>query len=1095
MEQNASINLASKTLILLNSSETSMNHVESIPISSSFTLHSEVVEDKNSWINNIEPDYGEVDVIQNLTAIFPYYRLNFSENNVTPVSGITNIDFNITANPSPYSHYTNFSFEYKIPSIDGDLINEIHSLVLELRFNNASFNFIITDKGSYFGDPLEENIYKPGTNSLYILCNETNPINWIVKSFNITQLITQYFLPSEYSMFSQLDTVFCYMFTFIPQFDISLDIKEIKYITKLPPNESAVTYFINESEIQSENGSIKHDFIGENISIQVEEDTLWQNHQLSKFFVVITRSVEIFTRPHLIQWNNTILEVNLNLSIPQPLIPSLDSRLFITLPLEWILIENFNGSASFETFGDILIPPDNITGLLYCFSTQNPNLLSLQFHVPNFIKNIEAPTISSYYEMIQVAGSLIQPSTGILHLYLMNQTVLYSDITACMLNGSFLFSMISIDDSFPLGVINLVINLSSTYQFGIYQQLIHIHSGEETSDRINLFTSETIEIFQYDPIFLNLSLEKDGSKYIEESAIVILMIGESIHQLDRSINGFFHLIIEHVIWPPQQSNLTVIASNEAHFFASKLLNITIYPVVVGWDIQGIPLELDLNNNLSLGVTVFISPQEGGTNWPLSEVDLTIWINSTMTNQCQTNIFGYADVIISTNNFGPLQILNLNIIAKLENIILMMNTFTISISNDSIETERIHPHLNEVMRTPIVSNKSFFYMYNVSYPTNGSLWFVSSDNYQGTPISAYLLRNDFVLEITITAQLISWDLPSDPTNNDTLVLEFPGPLAFFSVSEENSIIEIHIECLSSFTISNYSLKLDLDFIKFPLTKITLRDFLGRDITYKYEIDVKDSNIHVKHLSLIRDILVNYFLEIRFNIPKIDILTRFKENYAYDEPIVGKWRFSSSSEFSYTVSYTIRNEYRSECQNTTLSPLTNNTYIVEAFFQKFKWNSSVVVTLIINFSNGALSTSPEQIFTITDPYPPDYSYFLEFHDDMLNLHIVTSEPDKGSGIKNITCLYQGFQYNSSSLTPNHHLIEFLISYSQFGVIHISISDWAGNNNSFSIDWKLEMESPATREGLDPSIFLPSLFSLVVICGILAVKFIRKRKNSIL
>ncbi|PWI49139.1 hypothetical protein CEE45_03085 [Candidatus Heimdallarchaeota archaeon B3_Heim] len=1094
-EQNTSVDLTSKKIFSINTSETSNILVESTPLSSSFLIHSGVSEERISWQNDIEPNYGDVEIFKNLSAFFPYYRLNFSENNVTPVSGVTNTDFNVTANPSPCNFSTELLFEYRIPFIDSTLINEIHSLVLELRFNDASLNFIIADKGSYFGTPVEENVYKPGTNSLYILCNETDQSDWIFKNYNITHLITQYFLPSEYSLFSRLETVFCYMFAFVPKFHISLDLKVINYTTILSPNESAVIYTIDETEIQSENGSLKYEFLGSNISLQARENTLWYNYQITMFNIVITRSIEVFTRPQLISWNNTFMRVNLNLSIPQLFSQTLSSRLFITLPLDWILLNGRNSSIPFETLGLLEIPSDNLTGQLYCFSIQNLETFLLQSWVPNYIKNIEGPTIVSYYEKIQILGSLLQPTTGVLHLYLMNNTVFHHDTTICLLNGSFIFSMISIDDIYPLGVITLLINLSSNYQFGIYQQILHIHSGEETSARINLFTPEALEVYQYDPIFLNLSLEKNGLKYLEESTMVILVMGEFIHQLSQSINGFFHLTLNHVVWPPQQSNLTIIASNGGDFFASKYMNITIYPIVVDWDIQGIPDVQNPDSNLSLRVNVFISPQEGGTNWPLSGVDLTIWVNSTLIHQCPTNDFGYADVIISSRNYHTSNLLNLIIIAKLENIILKMNTFTISISNDSTETDRIHPYLDEIMKTSIVSNKSFFYIYQVMYPTNGSQWFVSHDNYQGTPISAFLMRNNIVLEIEVTDQLITWDLVSSPTNNDTLIVEFLGPSVTFSVSQGVSSYDLHIESFSSSTISNYTIVLDLDFLDFPLSKIILRDFLKRDITNKFEVELIDTHIHLKFLNIINGIIVHYYLEIQFDIPNIEILTYFEENYAYDAFITGKWRFTSSSEFSYSVSYTISNQSRSECRNTTIIPLTNNTFIVEAFFPRFKWNSSVFVTLKLNFPNGAISTSLGQFFTIIDPYPPDYSFYLESHDETINLHIITAEPESGSGVQRIIGEYLGIQYNSSVLNTNHHLIELPRNNSQFGVIKVIISDWAGNENSFNIDLKSELESQPMREKLDPSLFLPSLFSLMSICAILAFKFIRKRQSSIL
>ncbi len=1093
--QNVSINVTSKKLVSINSSSTNDIVIRSTPQSSSFNIHSVVTEEKISWQNNIEPDYGEVDVIQNLSASTPYYRLNFSENNVTPVSGITNVDFNITSNPDPYNFSTNFLFRYRISHIDSGLINEDHSLVLELRFNNASLNFIIADKGSYFGAPLENNIYKPSTNSLYILCNETDQSNWITELYNITYLITQYFLPTEYTMFMNLKTVFCYMFAFIPEYSISLDIQETSYSTVLPANESAVNYTINEKTIQSDNGSLVYEIIGGNVSLFLEESSIWQKYQLTNFNVEINREVVIFTQPRVVQWNNSYVKVNLTLSIPQLIPFQVSNKLYLNLPMDWALINNLNSSVSFVTLGLLEIAPDNTTCLIYRFSVENLKFLILQFATPNYIQDIEVPTILSYNEVVQVEGRLIHSISNTLHLYLLNETVFHHTTTTCMLNGSFMFPMINIDDHYPIGMIELLVNISSSYRFGLYRQILHIHSGETGITSINLLTSENIELYQYDPLFLNLSLEKNGQKYIESSVLVIAVLGESIHQFNQSINGFFHLLITHVLWPSQQNNLTVIASNGEDFFASKRIAITIFPVVVDWDIQGVPTEFNPIINLSLQINMFVSPQEGGTNWPLSEVKLTYWINSSMTQECYTNDFGYSNVIIPTNTYTTAKILNLLVIAHLKNTFLKMDLFSISVSNFSNESDRVHPNLNEIMRDPVYSNKSFFIFYNIIYPENGSLWIISSNKYPNPPISAFLLRDNYILEITINSQSITWDLISNPSNNDTLVLEFQGPTITYSLSNKPSSYDLHLECLSDFTISNYCIALNLDFIKFPLSNITLRDFLRRDISDKFVIELIGSYLYLKDLNIINGIIVNYYLEIQFEIPQVEILSNFQESYAYNETIVGKWRFSTSTEFSYKVSYTLQNRFHSECRNTSFYSLMNNTYIIEAHFQNFKWNTTVNVTLEVIFSNGFHSISPEQMFSIIDPFPPEYSYFIDFRDESFDLHLLVSESDEGSGVHEIDCTYFGIQYNSTLLTPGHHLFEIPFEESQIGKINVLISDKAGNNSSFTIDLNLEIEFPSSKDKADPSIFLPSVLSLLIISVIFSVKFVRRRQKSIL
>ncbi len=1094
-QQSTSINLTSKNLFFFNSSYSSNISLESTPKSSSFNIHSVPIDENFSWKNNVEPDYGEVEVFKNLTDPIPHYRLNFSENNVTPVSGITNIDFNVTTNPFLCNYSTKFSFGYRIPFFDSRLVDEVHSLVLELRFNNGSLNFILADKGSHFGDPLEPSIYKPGSNALYILCNESDQSNWITNTYNISHLITRYFLPSEYSMFSQINSVFCYMFAFIPEFDVSLDIMGINYTSTLLPNESSVTYHINDVIIHSENVSLKYDLFSDNVSIQVIENSLWNSYQSTQFNLTITRTYEEYCSPSILSWNNSFVQISMNLSIPHLFLLPLSSHLLFKLPIDWTFLENSNNTASFEILENSEIPPDDVTRFFYRFSTENNNYLVLRFETPNYVETVTNPTIISSNEWFQISGKLLHSIPGILNLYLMNQTIFYYDTTVCMLNGSFLFPMGYLDDQFPTGAINLLVNLSSQYQFGFYQQIVHIYSEEIENYQIKLHTPENMEVFQYDPLFINLSLYKNHQQYLNSDILVIAVLNDFIHEFDEVSNGFYNLIVNHIIWPPQKWNLTIIASNGVDFHASKKINLTIFPVQVSWDIQGIPENLNPNDNISIHVNMYITPHEGGTNWPLCKADLKVWINNTLMQYSQTDNFGYANIFIPTNGFNSSKLLNMILVAQIEDKILKMNTTSISVSTNSTPYDRIQPLIDKIGKTPIKSNSTFYHIYNVTYPINGTSWYISLNKFLNKPITAYLIRNDFVFELDVNDQSLTWDLSTNPFVNDTLVVEFQGPTVLSTVSEDSLSYEIHIECLSNGTIMNYSIVLELDFIKFPLKEIYIRDFLNRDITSKFEIEIIDSFLYLRNLSIISNVAVEYFVLVHFEVPAIDLLTNLKELYAYNESIIGRWRFSTTADFSFRVIYTLQDEYVSECRNTTLQSLMNDTYIVEAFFQNFKWNSTVIVAMELKFSDETHSISSEQTFTIMDPFSPKYSYYLDSNNNDIYLHLFTSEPELSSGVKEITCTYLGSHYSPIKLTSNHHLIEFQNAYSQNGKINVTISDWAGNTISFYIDLMLEMDSRRSRSIIDPTIFLPSIFSLLVISAIFSFRFIRKRQNAIL
>ncbi|MFX0185878.1 MAG: hypothetical protein ACFE95_22570, partial [Candidatus Hodarchaeota archaeon] len=178
VEQGVQFNLkTSQSKQMLSASETNVS-IESNVINSSYLILSNAEDGSNDWKNNIEPDYGIVNLTKINMGNNAFYRLNFTENNQTPASGITNIKFNVSSNPSPANFPTVISFDFQIPKFSPELINSSHTLALEFRFNNASINFILSDFGSNLGELLEENVTKPlGSDSLYILCNESAPLD------------------------------------------------------------------------------------------------------------------------------------------------------------------------------------------------------------------------------------------------------------------------------------------------------------------------------------------------------------------------------------------------------------------------------------------------------------------------------------------------------------------------------------------------------------------------------------------------------------------------------------------------------------------------------------------------------------------------------------------------------------------------------------------------------------------------------------------------------------------------------------------------------------------------------------------------------
>ena len=1085
-------NVTSNELTILNTTIASEVEIESAPYHSEFYVNSEVSNNETIWYNGQEEGYGDVNISKQFTTETPYYRFNFSENAETPASGVSNINYNIISIPSPYNYSTTVSFEFRIPWMDAGLTNNVHSLVLELRFNNASINFVLSDNGSSLGSPLEPNVFKPSTNSLYILCNQSLPAEWSILNYNISRLITSYFSFQEYSNFAIMKTLFCYMFAFLPEYSVTLDLRSFDYNTSIPA-QVPTTYQMAGLTVFSPNGSLKYDFQTGNFTLLILDNTSWKKNLITYFSFSLTRKIEFKSFPKFNTWNISHLNVCLQIYFPFSLSKDKLSVVYLNLPFDWMNINILNSSVILEKGRLLNLFSGLLQGYEYFFYLQNISNLVLQALVPNYLANVSFPTDLSYNDNFQVTGDLINPLLGSLQFYIYNETVFLHQTTLPMLNGSFIFPVTSISNKIPSGVMKILINWSCGYEFGMYEQLICIHPLEDDLSLINILTSLDYELYQYDSFFTNLSLSKDGYEYVEESATVYFLIDDFIYPFSRSQGAYYTLMIDHVIWEAGKYNGTIIASDGANFFAKNQVTITIYSADIDWHIEGLPEIAYRENDINIRIIAFASPLDGGTTWPVPGVEFAIWINNTEINRSVTNFEGYIDIIIPSIYFNRSFSIIVTVLCELEAQLVKLQSYDIPISNDSIYIDRELTALTEISQTPVISNHSFFRIFNITYPKNSSQWYTILEGIDSNPISVYLLRNDFVLEITNVGAFLIWNLQSDSTNNDILVLEFSGPLTYYSIHEETAKYLIHIECYTNYSISNYTFQLDLNFIKFPIIRISLLDFLKHNITDKFDLEIEGSIVFLRNLNIISGIKANYYLEVEITIPTIEILNNFKESYSYKEEIVGKWRFCTYSNFSYRVYYSVTGSFRSECKNTSIFSFLNHTYTVEAHLPKLKWNSTVFVEMELNFNRGAISSCASQNYTVTDPYPPNSSYFLVFKKEFIDLHVFPFEPELGSGIKSIRLISGQVKFNLSLISVNHYYSEFSKDLLDPDNISILIIDRAGNVQSTNID--IRTDSLANIEGISPTTFIPSLIACTLISVYLLTKALKRRRNLIL
>ncbi len=1096
IEQGGQFNLKTRQMKQMVSTSYTNVSIRSKIINSSFQILSIGENGSNQWQNDIEPDYGDV----NVTTIFSggenTFRLNFSENGETPASGITNTKFLLSSNPNLTSFPTIVSFDFRIPSLTPELLSSPHTLALEFRFNTSSITYILSDFGGNLGEILEKNVTRPsGSDSLYILCNETAPFSWRHVSYNITQLITTYFSPEEYPKFTNLKTLFCYMITFTPEYQLTLDINNIEYFTSLPPY-SPINYTLGETMIFTENGLLSYNSTMGNFTFNAYEDFPWNNNSQTYLEVNITRikSLEGFCLAK--DWNDTKVRINLYLDIPTFLEGASSSIIYILLPSDWTNINIVNQSIVFEFNHQTQMLNEFILGKRYRGNVYGLDWGILEAWSPNYFANIVVPTDISRNEVIKVRGDLRYPLSGSINLYFHNESFFYHQTTLPMINSTFVFSEITITEQFPSGILQFTLNWSNPWEFGVYEKLVYIHEEASQNSIILFHSSQNVNLHQFESLLINLSLQKDGNKYRTNSTLVLSFKGSECLFFSQTTHKNFILNVSHVVWEPGNYTLDIIASDGSSFFARGTVNLTVEPASIFWSFENLQSILLRNESVSFRLYSYIHPQGEEFFQPLSGLIIRIWINDTVISNHKTNLEGFADIsfYFEYSAFGDW--LQVAVEGMLEGKVLKLQTLLFYISNETAPASGDRAYIHEIMRSPVKANETFYIYYNIEYSNNNSNWYVPVESFSSVILSAYILRGNYVIGTNFENQMLIWTLEANHSIIDTLVLELLCPTVLVTNEVLSKKFRIKLEIYSDITTNNLTIEIDLKYLGLPFSNLSLLDSLNRDITNLFLITVKGSIFTVSQLNIISGLEVCYFLEGNLQELEIEVRRSFRFSYLYNESIVGSWKINTPINYSYSILYTILGFGTWECFNTSLEVFPNTSSIITAFLPSQKWNSSISIKLVVQYFTDLVVASVMQNFTISDPIAPTLDYSIEPFSDIIRIHAFVYEPEKASGVKNTSLLMGEQSITATSFSLNHYTFDIPMNTVNSQFIKIIAIDWAGNEISSEFininEFLSNSQSPLKL--LESQFFFPAFFSLVIICGILIARIIKKRKTSI-
>ncbi|MFX1505596.1 MAG: hypothetical protein ACFFDC_05730 [Promethearchaeota archaeon] len=1079
---------------ILTPSETNVS-IRSRPINSSFLLLSTGNNSINDWKNDTE--YGDVDVSTILSENETVFRLHFSNKSVFD-SGVNNTKFLVSSHPSLVNFPTVISFDFRIPILSQELQSSFHTLSLDFRFNNGKISFILSDKGGTLcGDgfeELEDNvIYDNRSSSIYILCNDTASFSWRYIYHNITRLITNHLLPEEYPNFSNLQSLFCHMIAYIP-YNLTLDINNMKYWTYLPPFP-LINYTIGETKIFSENGTLSFDSIIENFTLSAEENSPWKNNTLTYIEVNLTRRKSFESNCVLKEWNETKIRVNVVLDIPSIIENAFSSNIHIILPSDWINITILNESIDFVFSNQTKMLNEFILGKSYQINVKGIGWGILEAWTPNYLSNIIVPTDVCRNEVILIRGQLRYPLSEVINVYVQDESFCFHQTTLPMINSTFIFPEITINEQFPFGILQLTLNWSNSWEFGVYEQLIYIHEQGSFQSIILFHSLQDVDIYQFESISVNISLLQSGEEYSSNSTIVFLMKGSDCLFFTRISDNNYILNISHVIWDPGIYNIDLVASDGSLFFAKAIFNLTIKPASIFWSFENLPNTLATDENITFRLYSYINPHGDDYYIVLSGLTIRVWINGTVISSFKTNIEGLVDITVDYNYSTVNNYLQVAIEGVLRGEIFKLQTFIFYISNETSPSGGDRAYVNEIMRSPIKANRTFFIYYNIEYSKNNSSWFVPFESFSDVILSAYILRGSYIIGTELEDQLLTWTLEANQSNNDILVLELPGPTILIAKETVAKKFRLRLLVYSRITTNNYSIDINLDFLGFPFSNLSLFDSLNRNITTLYPSTIKGAIVSFSQFNILSGFEIGYFLEGYLQELDIILIKPFYPSYIYNESIIGSWRINSPIDYSYEVIYSILGLGSWECYNTRVEVLPNSTSVITAFLPPQRWNVTISIQLIVKYFPDLILESSLQNFKIQDPFPPTLDYSVELKDGMIRIDAFVFEPEMASGIQNVSLLIKDQIILPTLLSPNHYI--FNISKNTIQNPVIKVIDWAKNEKSTELVEinNIFPSSPSLLNVIGIQYFLPLISSITLLTGIFVIRFIRKKRTMII
>ncbi|MHA1213910.1 MAG: hypothetical protein ACTSPG_01310 [Candidatus Hodarchaeales archaeon] len=1090
LESNQNIGVNSKRQIDLFSSKLSQLRIDSSISNITYELESSVNNDSQDWIRSEVSGDGDVEVSKLSMENKTFYRLNFTDNEDAVIYGKSNKQFNVSSLPAIDNQSTFISFSYRIPFLSPELNSSVYRVELEFKFINRSIIFVLAESGWNYGSENEENIIN-GSNAIYILCGQEFPYNWLNVSYNLTRLIHTYFPSTNSSYFSEIQMVYCNILSIYSGYTLLLDFETINLITKLPPKIPLIYTIGNESYFVDDGSADLITTIG-NTTLLIQENSPWTDYLKTSVNLNITREINLSAPISINNWNSTYIEVISHLDLPK-LLEDYDKRyIFIKIPSDWLEPKLINASSLIERIISIAKINEYLTLDLCLFNAQNLSIIQFEALVKNYITVVNHPYDVSYNEILKVKGILEHPLTEDITLVLRNYNFTFSTKTVSFVNSSFSFPDIYISDVFPNGLFNLSITWSNSYEFGLYQSNVIIHENSPDEDTVKIYTSKSLSLYRFESLTLDVGLFKGNTPFVSNDTLVLLVKGNEMISFINTVQNNFSLHMSSITWSPGNYTLEIIALKGADFYANVSIEVSVSESSLSWSFANIQTQIEYEQNITFDLFCYLLPTNSETYFPAKELEIQIWVNNSLKKIYQTNEYGFVEINLFPNISIDQKHFSMMISAFANNILVKMQTLEFYVNNVNSDTNFTKVDLREISKTLITPNSSFYLYYNVIYPIESSRWYVPISTIAEEIISAYIIKDNYIIPTEFIDGKITWVLNSNNTSlDDILVIELPSPTIYVSPSVKSNNFNIEIEIVSPITITNFSLQIDLNFLNLPIYNLSLYDSLNRDITRFYSIEMKGNCVNISGMTVVSDISIVFLFSGLLTDFDIEIKTPFKQFYEYNESITGSWVITPFFYSNYSVIYSIENT-DFIVKNTTKTGFLNGSVLITATLPPQNWNDKISVQLCINISDHFLKKSDLQEFVIIDSYAPEVDFSIQYSDSFFSIDIFSFEPKYAAGLKNISLLQDSVMLNSSNSVKFHSRLLVPLDILEKKPLFLIVFDNAGNNFTSIIELNI---LNANSELFNNKILAPIIYSLIFSGSVIIVKYYRKQKNAIL